>query len=263
LNTRSSRREKTRSAIPIILDNYLRPRAGRAGSLCIGGLTPLSLSDWPGQLAAVVFCQGCPWRCAYCHNPHLIPPRPAAALEWDDVLAFLERRRGLLDAVVFSGGEPLLHAGITRALLQVKSLGFKLGLHTAGAYPRRLAKLLPAVDWVAMDIKAPFADYATTTGVADSGAPALESARLILASGIAYEFRTTVHPDLLAADALPTLAGSLAQLGVRHYALQEFRPQGCASRELAASCTAPFLENASLSAAIAPLFDSFCVRRVA
>ena len=209
----------------------------------------------------MVFCQGCPWRCGYCHNPHLIPPRAATALEWDDVLAFLERRRGLLDAVVFSGGEPLLHAGITRALDQVKSLGFKLGLHTAGAYPRRLAELLPAIDWVAMDIKAPFADYAATTGVTGSDEPALESVRLILASGVAYEFRTTVHPDLLPAAQLATLAGSLSQLGVRHYALQEFRPQGCASHELNAARTAPFLNDAALSSAIAPLFDSFCVRQ--
>ena len=231
------------------------------GALRIGGYTPLSLSDWPGQLAAVVFCQGCPWRCGYCHNPHLIPPRAATALEWDDVLAFLERRRGLLDAVVFSGGEPTLQAGITRALREVKALGFKLGLHTAGAYPRRLAELLPAVDWVAMDIKAPFADYAATTGVADSGAPALASVRLILASGVAYEFRTTVHPDLLPATALPALARSLAQIGVRKYALQEFRTQGCARPELTAPAAPPPLDDATLSGAIAPLFDSFCVRR--
>ncbi|MBI1989887.1 MAG: anaerobic ribonucleoside-triphosphate reductase activating protein [Betaproteobacteria bacterium] len=234
-----------------------RPRA----ALRIGGLTPLSLSDWPGQLAAVVFCQGCPWRCGYCHNPHLIPPRAVTSLEWNDVLAFLERRRGLLDAVVFSGGEPTLQAGITRALRQVKALGFKLGLHTAGAYPRRLVELLPGLDWVAMDIKASFADYAATTGVADSGAPALESVRLILASGIAYEFRTTVHPDLLPAAALPALAGSLARLGVRHYALQEFRPQGCASHALNASGTSPYLSDAALTGTIAPLFDSFCVRQ--
>lgn len=229
-------------------------------ALRVGGLTPLSLSDWPGQLAAVVFCQGCPWRCGYCHNPHLIPPRAATSLDWCDVLAFLERRRGLLDAVVFSGGEPTLQAGITRALRQVKALGFKLGLHTAGAYPRRLAELLPAVDWVAMDIKAPFADYAATTGVADSGTPALESVRLILASGVNYEFRTTVHPDLLPAAALPALARSLARIGVRHYALQEFRSRGCARRELNAPVTLPFLNDAALSGAIAPLFDSFCVR---
>jgi pyruvate formate lyase activating enzyme len=230
-------------------------------ALRVGGYTPLSVSDWPGQLAAVVFCQGCPWRCSYCHNPHLIPPRAATSLEWDDVLAFLERRRGLLDAVVFSGGEPTLQSGITRALKQVKALGFKLGLHTSGAYPRRLAELLPEIDWVAMDIKAPFADYAATTGVAGSGAPALASTRLILASGIAYEFRTTVHPDLLPAAALPALARSVAQIGVRHYALQEFRTQGCANHELNASAIAPFLSDAALSRTLVPLFDSFCVRR--
>jgi len=230
-------------------------------ALRIGGLTPLSLSDWPGQLAAVVFCQGCPWRCGYCHNPHLIPPRAVTSLEWDDVLAFLGRRRGLLDAVVFSGGEPTLQTGITRALRQVKALGFKLGLHTAGAYPRRLAELLPELDWVAMDIKAPFADYAATTGVADSGEPALESVRLIIASGIAYEFRTTVHPDLLPAAELPALARSLAQIGVRNYALQEFRSLGCARHELNAPAAPPYLNDATLSGAIAPLFDSFCVRQ--
>ncbi len=234
--------------------------AESAGALRVGGLTPLSLSDWPGQLAAVVFCQGCPWRCGYCHNPHLIPPRANTSLEWDDVLAFLERRRGLLDAVVFSGGEPTLQAGITRAVKQVKALGFRLGLHTAGAYPRRLAELLPMVDWVAMDIKASFADYAATTGVANSGAPALESVRLILASGVDYEFRTTVHPALLPAATLPALARSLAHIGVRNYALQEFRPQGCARHEINASSTASYLNDAALTGAIAPLFDSFCVR---
>ncbi len=235
-----------------------RPRA----ALRIGGLTPLSLSDWPGQLAAVVFCQGCPWHCGYCHNPHLIPPRATTSLEWHDVLAFLGRRRGLLDAVVFSGGEPTLQAGITHALRQVKALGFKLGLHTAGAYPRRLAKLLPELDWVAMDIKASFADYAATTGVAGSGTPALASVRLIVASGVNYEFRTTVHPDLLPAAALPALARSLAQIGVRNYALQEFRSQGCARHELNAPVTPPYLSDATLSGAIAPLFESFCVRCV-
>ncbi len=233
----------------------------RAGALRIGGFTGLSCADYPGMLSAVVFCQGCPWRCGYCHNPHLIPPRAATSLEWRHVLAFLARRRGLLDAVVFSGGEPTLQPGIGRALAAVKALGFKTGLHTAGAYPRRLAALLPSLDWIAMDIKAPFADYAATTGVAGSGAPALASARLILASGVAYEFRTTVHPALLPAAQLAALAGSLAQLGVRHYAVQEFRPHGCANHEINASSTALYLNDATLSGAIAPLFESFCVRR--
>lgn len=229
-------------------------------SLRIGGLTPLSLSDWPGQLAAVVFCQGCPWRCGYCHNPHLIPPRTAALHEWRDVLAFLKRRQGLLDAVVFSGGEPTLQDAMTRAVQEVKALGFRVGLHTAGAYPRRLARLLPLLDWVAMDIKAPFEAYAAITGVAESGTPAAESVRLILDSGVAYEFRTTAHSDLLPAAQLSALARSLAQLGVRHYALQEFRPHGCANARLAASATASCFNDGALGA-IAPLFESFCVRR--
>ena len=79
--------------------------------LRIGGLTPLSTTDYPGQLAAAVFCQGCPWRCGYCHNPHLIPATVKQGIDWVEVMRFLERRRGLLDAVVFSGGEPTLQPG--------------------------------------------------------------------------------------------------------------------------------------------------------
>ena len=101
------------------------PAAETGVALRVGGLTQLSLSDWPGQLAAVVFCQGCPWRCGYCHNPHLIPPRAAAALEWDDVLAFLERRRGLLDAVVFSGGEPTAQRGLAAAMREARALAYQ------------------------------------------------------------------------------------------------------------------------------------------
>ena len=85
-------------------------------TLRVGGLTPLSTSDWPGMLAAVVFCQGCPWRCGYCHNPGLIPARGDNEIPWEDVLAFLRRRQGLLDGVVFSGGEPTAQAGLLDAM---------------------------------------------------------------------------------------------------------------------------------------------------
>lgn len=101
----------------------------------IGGLTPLTTIDFPGRLAAVVFCQGCPWRCGYCQNAHLIPPSAEKRVPWADVLAFLERRRGLLEGVVFSGGEPTLQAGLPEALRQVRDLGFATGLHTAGPSP--------------------------------------------------------------------------------------------------------------------------------
>lgn len=226
--------------------------------LRIGGFTPLALSDWPGQLAAVVFCQGCPWRCRYCHNPHLLPRRAVTSLKWQDVLAFLGRRRGLLDAVVFSGGEPTLQAGIAGAMREVKEMGFRVGLHTAGIYPRRLKALLPLTDWVAMDIKAPFEEYAVTTGARASGNAAFESMQLILASGVDHEFRTTVHPALLPQNSLATLAQWLAQLGVRNYVLQEFRAQGCVSAGLQG---APSYLTDSFLQSMAPLFSTLSVRR--
>lgn len=201
-------------------------------TLRVGGLTPLSSTDWPGMLAAVVFCQGCPWRCGYCHNPHLIPAQADREMAWDEVIAFLKRRRGLLDGVVFSGGEPTAQAGLADAMRAVRALGFKVGLHTGGAYPRRLAEVLPLLDWVGLDAKAPFADYARVTGVEGSGERALASLDCLLASGVDHEIRTTVHPHLLADAGVVDLARALADRGVQRYVLQPFRSQGCADPEL-------------------------------
>ena len=99
----------------------MRPRTQNKASLQVGGLVPLSTADYPDHLAAVVFCQGCPWRCPYCHNPHLLPRRSDAPIDWADVLAFLERRRGLLEAVVFSGGEPTLQPALADAIRSMES----------------------------------------------------------------------------------------------------------------------------------------------
>lgn len=193
----------------------------------IGGLTPLSTTDWPGMLAAVVFCQGCPWRCGYCHNPDLIPPRGASEIAWEDLLSFLRRRQGLLDGVVFSGGEPTLQASLPEAMREVRALGFKIGLHTGGAYPQHLAEVLPLVDWVGFDVKAPLADYPQLTGAPGSGTRAFDSLQQVLASGVAHEIRTTVHPALLADPELVGLAHDLAGRGVKRYVIQAFRSQGC------------------------------------
>ena len=228
--------------------------------LHIGGLTPLTTTDYPGCLAAVVFCQGCPWHCGYCHNPHLLPRTSLAQLDWRAVRSFLERRQGLLDAVVFSGGEPSLQAALMDAARQVRGLGFKAGLHTAGMYPSRLKRMLPLFDWVGMDIKAPFEDYEKITGARDSGEKALASAQLVLESGIDYEFRTTVSPSLFGDEDLLRLAHVLAERGVQHYSLQECRPNGRNGRL--------FLEEASdassrdlLYAKIGRLFSHFTLRR--
>ena len=175
----------------------------------------------------MVYCQGCPWRCRYCHNPHLLPGRAAGRIAWSDVLAFLRRRRGLLDAVVFSGGEPTAQPGLARAMREAKALGYRIGLHSAGIYPRRFAEVLPLVDWVGFDAKAPFdAAYERITGVRASGTAALESARALLASGVDCEFRTTWHAGFLSPAELERLTRMLVELGVRRYALQEVRASG-------------------------------------
>jgi pyruvate formate lyase activating enzyme len=196
-------------------------------ALRVGGFVPLSSTDYPGALAAVVFCQGCPWRCGYCHNPHLIPADAPSIHSWPDILALLERRRGLLDAVVFSGGEPTLQRGLIDAMREVRALGFKVGLHTAGAYPARLQALLPLCDWVGLDIKAPFARYDALTGAAKSGERVRASLAALVASGVAHECRTTVHRALHGLDDLLTLAEELLLDGAECYVLQPFRAEGC------------------------------------
>ena len=228
-------------------------------TLRVGGLTPLSTTDWPGMLAAVVFCQGCPWRCGYCHNPGLIPARGDSEIPWGDVLAFLRRRQGLLDGVVFSGGEPTVQAGLPHAMREVRALGFKIGLHTGGAYPQHLAAALPLVDWVGFDVKAPFADYPRITGAAGSGDRALAGLQQVLASGVAHEIRTTVHPALLADGEVVGLARDLAARGVKHYVIQAFRSQGCGDEALRqnAARDRPLQD---VGAGIAGLFEGFSVR---
>lgn len=229
-------------------------------SLKVGGVTPLTITDYPGKLAAVVFVQGCPWSCAYCHNTHLQPRLQKSPLQWQRVFNLLKKQSGIIDAVVFSGGEPVLDPCLPDAIADVKSLGHEVGLHSSGAYPRQLAALLPRVDWVGLDIKAPFDRYGDVTGVEGSGEAARESLQRLLASGVPHEVRTTVHPNLLAEDDLASLAGTLHDMGVRNYALQLFRPQGCRNRPLKAAALAGY-PGKDLLQRLDALFPNFTVRQ--
>lgn len=193
-------------------------------ALRVGGLTRLTTIDFPGRLAAVVFCQGCPWRCGYCHNPELLDASQPGTLAWADVLGFLHQRRGLLDGVVFSGGEPLADPALPALLAEARALGFATGLHTAGAHPHRLQQVLPLLDWVGLDIKTLPSHYAALTGSGGSGARAFASLELLLAHGGNFECRSTIHPALHDETTLRQLAATLAGHGVRHYAWQLLRP---------------------------------------
>lgn len=190
--------------------------------LNIGGLTPFTTIDFPGYLAAVVFFQGCSWRCSYCHNQHLLDVNKEGD-DWDTLHTFLESRRGFLDGVVLSGGEPLLQSGLSDVIARIKEMGFKVALHTAGICPQRLEGHLPMLDWIGIDIKTSFANYSQITGIEGSGEKAKQSLALVMASGVDYEVRTTVEPTVFTRKSILELAKELATYGVKHYVLQECR----------------------------------------
>lgn len=195
--------------------------------LKVGGFTPLSTTDWPGRLAAVVFVQGCPWRCHYCHNVDLQPREGGQPGGWLQALGTLARRQGLLDGVVFSGGEPTLDPELPDAIDTVRAMGFQVGLHTAGIYPDKLERILPNLDWIGFDVKADFADYEQVTDIPRSGLPAWRSLQLVLREvrqrGIGLEIRTTWHPELLDDARLLALAATLVRLGIQQWVIQPFR----------------------------------------
>ena len=230
-------------------------------ALRVGGLVPFSTTDWPGRLAAVVFLQGCPWRCGYCHNPHLIPAESPEEESWDGILDWLDTRRGLLDAVVFSGGEPTAQPALPTAIRAVRDKGFAIGLHTGGVYPRRLAAIVGDVDWVGLDIKAPAADYVGVTGASGSGIPAFACLDLLLRTGRSLEVRTTVHPALTPPEALERLAHELADRGAVTWVLQPFRTVGCTDAELLASAPQGVVIDPELLARLRAIVPGVDVRR--
>ncbi len=223
--------------------------------LNIGGLTSFTTIDFPDHLAAVVFLQGCAWRCPYCHNPHLLNINKKED-DWEMLRTFLEPRRGFLDGVVFSGGEPLLQSGLADAIKEVKNMGFKVVLHTAGANPHRLKKHLPNLDWIGLDIKTSFKNYPQITGISDSGDKVRESLMLVVDSGIDYEIRTTVDPHFFNRTTILELAEMLADLGVTHYALQE-----CRTIEGYQVEHASLFDDSALRARLKSLFPSFTIRQ--
>ncbi|WP_336270541.1 anaerobic ribonucleoside-triphosphate reductase activating protein [Vreelandella arctica] len=195
--------------------------------LPIAGLVPMTTLDYPDHLACVVFLQGCPLRCGYCHNPTMIVPRRGEPQEWQTVLEFLASRQGLLEAVVFSGGEPTLNTGLPAAVKQVKAMGFKVGLHTAGVYPDRLARLLIHLDWVGLDVKGRGEAFDRICGRPGMWQRHARSLGALIESGVSFECRTTIHWQDFQLGDVERLALTLADCGVRHYALQLARNEQC------------------------------------
>jgi pyruvate formate lyase activating enzyme len=227
LRTSDSRRgDLSRCSLRAQTEAFGVARVGlRTSTLPIAGLAPMTTVDFPGHLAMAVFTQGCPWHCPYCHNSALRTFHAAPAYTWNHVRNLLAQRKGFLDGVVFSGGEPLCHSGLHAAIREAREEGYAIGLHTAGMFPDRLANLLPDLDWVGLDIKAPLDErYDRITGALNSAVPARASLKLLLVSGIAFQLRTTVAKNLLSESDLSDLRGQLAALGAPAPVLQTARP---------------------------------------
>lgn len=193
--------------------------------IVVGGVEKFSAVDFPENLSAVVFMQGCPWKCPYCHNASIREILKENDFSWEKFVDFLRKRVGRLDAVTFSGGEPLVQDCLHEAIKEVKELGFKIGLHTGGYRPDHLAKILPLIDWVGLDIKAPFDEqkYSAVIGV-NHLKKVEESLDLLLQWGGDFECRTTCDPRFLNIDDLWLIAKTLKEKGVKKYFLQKYRP---------------------------------------
>lgn len=192
--------------------------------MIIGGIQKVSLIDYPGKVSCVVFLSGCNLECPYCHNPDLVKGGPAAAsVEEEEVYRFLRKHRDVLDGVVISGGEPTLQKDLFYFCEKIKQLGYPIKLDTNGSRPEVVERLIHEglVDYIAMDIKTdPFYYSPDIVRDYDPG-DIFSSIRVIMESGILYEFRTTCVRPIVGETAIERIAETIK--GARLYALQRFR----------------------------------------
>ena len=184
---------------------------------------PLSLTDFPGRLATTVFTVGCNFACPYCHNPELVTVREdTPQLTEETFFAFLERRRGKLNGVCITGGEPTLHADLAGFVERIRALGYAVKLDTNGSNPEVLGHLLEtnSLDYVAMDVKAPPSGYSEMTGNPYALVLAEASIRLLAESNTVHEYRTTVLPLLFAEIDIDNIICMLPPGS--HYVIQNF-----------------------------------------
>ncbi len=201
--------------------------------MVIGGFQPFSLSEYAGKIAAIVFTQGCNFRCPFCHNPQLVDPsRYATPINEDELFELLQRRVGRLEGVCITGGEPTIQSGIKEFIARVSSCGLLVKLETNGSRPDILDALLDSglVSFVSLDIKAPLAGYERVAGVPVCAADLSRSIALVISSGVPHELRTTYHENILSLDDLRAIA-ELAR-GCNAFALQRLRPRSALDPKL-------------------------------
>ncbi len=233
-----------------------------SGLIRIGDIEKFSIVDFPSKIAAVVFMQGCPWRCPFCYNQSLQNATGDGVIGWDKLIHLLEHRKGILDAVVFSGGEPLLQPNLSQAMDVVKEMGFEVGLHTGGFNPKTLAKVIDKVSWVGFDIKSPLNDehYHTATGGTTPIDNIKQSLKILIDSGVHFECRTTCDPRILSVDDIYKIGEEISTLGVKEYYLQKYRPIPSDTTTQEADCD-KFFNDENLLSFLKNKFAIFDVRK--
>ena len=189
----------------------------------IHGLQKMTLLDYPSKVAATVFLGGCDFCCPFCHNYELVDGTAAPVMDDTELFSFLEKRKGLLDGVVITGGEPCLHSSLTDLITHIKNMGFLVKLDTNGYHPEIVRNLLSAnlIDYIAMDIKNSREKYAITSGKKNIDTSILsESIDIIMNSGIDYEFRTTAIKELHSAEDFDEIGKWIQD--ARAYYIQQF-----------------------------------------
>ena len=192
----------------------------------IGGFQKMTMLDYPGKIACTVFTHACNLRCPFCHNAPLVTGEYTPVSE-DEILSYLQKRKGILDGICITGGEPLLQKDIRSFIERVRALGLAVKLDTNGTFPEKLRELIDAkfVDYVAMDVKNSPERYAETTGLPTLDlSPIEESVRILKENRVPYEFRTTVVRELHSERDMQAIAKWLA--GAERYFLQQFTDSG-------------------------------------
>ena len=192
------------------------------------GLQKISLVDYEGKVACTLFTAGCNFRCSFCHNADLvIYAKNVNYIPFDEILDYLNKRKGMLDAVVITGGEPTLMPDLKEKLYEIKKLGYKIKLDTNGTNPDIVKELvdLKLIDYVAMDIKNSYEGYSKTVGLENINEKAiLESINYLLSGAVDYEFRTTLVREFHNDDDIRNIAKMIK--GAKRYYLQEFKNSG-------------------------------------
>jgi len=198
--------------------------------MLISGVQKFTLLDYPDKTACIVFTPGCNFRCGYCHNPEFVLPEMIAQIRSSFIpeetfFRFLDQRRGLLDGVVITGGEPTLMPDLVAFFQKIRSLGFFIKLDSNGGRPDVLKKLLEyeLVDYIAMDVKTSLKEYLHLVGPRLDPDNIQKSIDLIIHSGVTYEFRTTLVKELHTSEVLEDMSEMMR--GAKQYFLQTFRPQ--------------------------------------